>query len=176
MVALGWFWCMTFAVIMGVSSAALAVAPGENLSGLELKHIESGVLGSKDLQGKVTLINFWATWCEACKIEIREMEDQLKVLAQDPKVQVAFVSLDKDSTQAKEWFKSHLKEPEFWLKKLYVDPQFTTADDLKIDAFPMTLVVGPQRDVIHVQRGFKAGEGSTERMVALVHQAKDHLR
>ena len=162
-------------LIFAVAPSVFAVSVGESLSHLAVKHVESGILDSKSLQGKVTLINFWATWCEACKVEIAEMEQKFKPLAQDPKVQIAFVSLDKDSAQAKAWFQSHLKEPEFWLKRLYADPLFATADALKIDAFPMTLVVGPKGEVLHAQKGFKDGEGTTEALVTLLQKTKESL-
>ena len=102
--------------VLGFASPADAVAVGENLTNLSIKHVEHGSLDGEGLKGKITLINFWATWCEACKVEIGEMEQQLKSLAEDSKVQVAFVNLDKDPNVAKNWFSSNLKYPEFWLK------------------------------------------------------------
>jgi thiol-disulfide isomerase/thioredoxin len=158
------------------ASAAYGVVTGDKLDKFLVKHIEKGEMDAKSFEGKVTLINFWATWCDACKVEIREMEDQLKPLAVEPQVQVAFVSLDKDPAQAKEWFRSQLKEADFWMKRLYVDPEFTVADSLKVDAFPMTLVVGPAGDVLHVQKGFKPGEGSTEALTTLVKKTMTSLR
>lgn len=158
------------------SSVAHGVVIGDKMDKFVVKHIEKGELDAKSFEGKVTLINFWATWCDACKVEIREMEDQLKPLAAEPQVQVAFVSLDKDPAQAKEWFRSQLKESDFWMKSLYVDPDFMLADSLKVDAFPMTLVVGPLGNVLHVQKGFKPGEGSTEALTALVKKTISSLR
>jgi thiol-disulfide isomerase/thioredoxin len=164
------------AALASWSTNALGVTTGEKLEKFSVQHIESGELDAKAFQGKVTLINFWATWCEACKVEIREMEDQLKPLAAETRVQVAFVSLDKDPAQAREWFRSQLKEPDFWLKRLYVDPEFAMADALKVDAFPMTLVVGPQGEILQVQKGFKPGEGSTEALTGLVKKTAAGLR
>lgn len=158
------------------SSDALGVVVGDKLDKFVVKHIEKGEMDAKSFEGKVTLINFWATWCDACKVEIREMEDQLKPLAVEPQVQVAFVSLDKDPAQAQGWFRSQLKESDFWMKRLYLDPDFTLADSLKVDAFPMTLVVGPSGHVLHLQKGFKPGEGSTEALTALVKKTMTSLR
>jgi len=167
--AAGFGWLVALAAwAIAWSPLAHGVATGDKLDSFAVKHIDSGELDAKAFAGKVTLINFWATWCEARKVEIREMEDQLKPLAVESKVQVAFVSLDKDPAQAKEWFRSQLKEPDFWLKRLYVDPEFAVADALKVDAFPMTLVVGPKGEILQVQKGFKPGEGSTEALTALV--------
>ena len=95
----------------------------------------------------------------------RQIEEQLKPLFAEADAQVAFVSLDKEPEKAAEWFQQNMKEPELFLKHLYLDPKFVTADLLKVDAFPMTLVVGRDGKVAHVQRGFKEGEHSTEEIV-----------
>ncbi len=41
-------------------------APDFNLPTL---HDENKLIGLQDLQGQVTLINVWASWCAACRIE-----------------------------------------------------------------------------------------------------------
>src|SRR5690606_4632196 len=105
------------------------------------------------------------TWCEACKVELVEFEDQLRPYLANKDFQTAFVSLDKDPSKAVAWFQSNLKEPETYLKSLYIDPEFQAADTLAVDSFPMTLVIDQAGKVVHVQKGFVEGEGTTEKLV-----------
>jgi len=110
--------------------------------------------------GKQTLINFWATWCDACKVELKEMEAEVKKLPSDR--QVVFVSLDKEPKKAQEYFSKEFKSPSPMLSSLYYDASFSMADTLGVESFPMTLVVDGSGKVIKVQDGFKPGTGSTE--------------
>jgi thiol-disulfide isomerase/thioredoxin len=144
--------------ILGFSMPAFAVKVGDVLPKLTVQD-ESG----KSVQpwaGKQTLINFWATWCDACKVELKEMAGELKNLPADR--QVVFVSLDKEPKKAKEYFSKELKADQPMLSSLFYDASFQMADTLGVESFPMTLVVDGAGKVIKVQDGFKPGTGSTE--------------
>lgn len=156
------------AVLIIGSQNALAINVGDAFPSLTPTHMNNGQ--SNDLvvgQGKVTLVNFWATWCDSCKVELGEMEERLKPLLQNDSFQAAFVALDKEPAKAADWFKANLKNNDEMYKRLFSDADFKAADLLAVDSFPMTFIVDGEGKVRHIQRGFKSGAGQTDELAKI---------
>ncbi len=140
-----------------ISQSALAVKVGDVLPKLTVKAGDGTM--AQPWSGKPALINFWATWCESCKVELKEMADELK--KKPDSAAVVFVSLDKESAKAKDWMAREFKDQSAMVENLFYDESFKLADTLGVESFPMTLVVDAQGKVLKIQDGFKEGTGST---------------
>ncbi len=148
------------------SQTLWAITEGEAFpNSVVIKAYKDGELNQQKMIGRVTIVNFWATWCESCKVELVEMEDKFSPLLTHKDVQLAFVSLDKDPDKAGGWFSGHLKKPDAFIKFLYKDPEFVAAETLGFDSFPMTLVIDKEGVVKYVQKGYQEGTNSTEKIV-----------
>jgi peroxiredoxin len=140
-----------------VSRPVFAVKEGDVLPKIQV--LDASGKAVEPWAGKKTLINFWATWCDACKVELKEMRGEIAKVGADR--QVLFVSLDKDSDKAKSWMTDQFKDSPEMTKSLYFDPSFKLADNLGVESFPMTLIVDERGKVLKIQEGFKEGSGST---------------
>ena len=59
---------------------------------------EDGKITLSDLQGRVVVINFWASWCVQCRVEAEELEQTWQQYREQD---VVFIGIDYDDTEVK---------------------------------------------------------------------------
>jgi thiol-disulfide isomerase/thioredoxin len=164
-------------LLLTLGLEAGAVTAGDLFSDkLTFQGLNNPDVGPDQLRGKVTIVNFWATWCEACKVEIKEMETEFKTLFANEKFNMLFVSLDKEPQQSLDWIQKNTGNAAALAKYLFKDPEFKIADTLAIDSFPYTLVIGPDLKVLKVHKGFEEGKGSTAMLAKVAQEALNAMR
>jgi len=68
--------------------ASLSIAPDFNLKSLDGHDVRLSAL-----RGKVVIVNFWATWCVGCKVEIPELIDAYRRYHRDG-LEIVGISMD----------------------------------------------------------------------------------
>ena len=102
-------------------------------------------LTRRDLGGRVTLVNFFASWCVPC----REEQGELMVLARQPGVTVDGI-VYKDKPEDARRFLAGLGNP---YRRLGVDRDGRTAIDFGVYGVPETYVVDPAGRIRYRQVG-----------------------
>ncbi len=90
---------------LGSGSAWAAAAVGHAVAEFSLEKKGGGTFDyPKDAQGKVVFLNFWASWCPECKIELPELEKMNKKYHEQPFLFLA-VNIDKKRRAADRFLK-----------------------------------------------------------------------
>ncbi len=100
---------------------------------------------NKALEGRVTILNFWASWCSACRAE-HDMLMKIKNVYHIPIIGIAFKD---DPVEARKVLTTD-GNPYIQVAS---DEQGITGVDFGIYATPETFVVAPNGDVIYKQIG-----------------------
>jgi len=73
------------------------VGQGEQAPNFELTTFEGQTYRLSELEGKVVVVNFWASWCESCKPEARDLEEAWRML--EDRGDVVFLGVDYVDTE-----------------------------------------------------------------------------
>ena len=104
-----------------------------------------------DLKGKVVLINFWATWCGPCRIEIPDLNELYKEYY-DKGLEILGVSISDKSSQLIKFKKAYNVEyPLLW------GPQSTMQNILMqyggVYSVPMSFLISSKSEIVRVYPG-----------------------
>jgi cytochrome c biogenesis protein CcmG/thiol:disulfide interchange protein DsbE len=103
------------------------------------------------LQGKVAIVDFWATWCGPCKQSFPKLEELAK--QNSGKVQVVGISVDDKSEGVADFAKSNgATFPIGW------DDGHTIANRWKVDSMPTTYILDSSGKVRFIHAGYHDGE------------------
>jgi len=78
-------------------AAALKSLVNRPLPSLKLTTVDGKPFDQKELQGKVVLLNFFASWCGLCRAELPHLKSVYARYQNNPNVKFMLVSIDEDS-------------------------------------------------------------------------------
>ncbi|MFH1311691.1 MAG: TlpA disulfide reductase family protein [Candidatus Eisenbacteria bacterium] len=152
------FFCVLFLVTLAAdaSAEAPAEAPAETSNrGLVLRPLdgEPVYVDSLLLDGPVVL-NFWATWCKPCRLEMPQIEKLYKEL--EPKG-VHFAAISLDSRRSEKVLIQYLQKYKMSVP-VYWDPDGKLGRPFKVGAIPTTVVLDKEGRIHHRTRGYRPGD------------------
>ena len=134
----------------------------ESLLQRSLKSLDKGTFRLADFDGKVIVVNLWASWCGPCRSEVPEYE---KVRKEYAGRNVEFIGLTtEDPRTSSDRVKQFVRSLNFGFRLGWADRETALTLMNGRSTIPQTLVIGPNGRVVSQWRGYSR------------RQSGDHLR
>jgi peroxiredoxin len=119
------------------------------VSEFSLETLEGKRLRLLDFRGKVVLLNFWATWCPSCKLEMPSMEALHKRLGHDGLMMLA-VNVRESAEEVKAFFEEH--QLSF---SAILDPEGHAFEQFNVWSLPTTFIIGRKGELLGKVIGYR---------------------
>jgi thiol-disulfide isomerase/thioredoxin len=113
----------------------------------KLSRLDGSAIKLADYRGKVIVINFWATWCGPCQVEMPLFEKTIAKYKDEK--DVVFLALNTD--EDRELVRLFLKDKKYNLPIAYAE---NLDQHYGVEAIPTTLIFDRQGQVSYRQAGF----------------------
>lgn len=125
---------------VGEMQTFVTVNEGVDLSFFAFKDADGGDKTLADFNGKVVLVNFWATWCAPCRKEMPSLSRLQTAMGGDD-FEVVTISLDRKGVAQIRPFFDQLKLTNL---PMYVDQDSNSLRDLGMRGLPVTILMDRQ--------------------------------
>lgn len=140
----------------------------ENIWEHQIKALDNNNFKLRDFQGKVVVINLWASWCGPCRREVPEYEKVRKAFIDRD---VIFIGLTvEDPRNESEHAKRFAREVNFGFRLGYADGEIARTLMSGRRGIPQTLVIDADGRIVNHWEGYTAGR-SGDRLKQTVEQA-----
>ena len=138
-------------------------AEGRVMGPLPIVSLDDATIPVPSLAGKVTLLNFWGTWCPPCRKELPGLVRIAQRLDDEPRFQLIAVSCgsggdDADLARETTSFLAARQLPiaAWGFSEAVVATHFSLAYGL--EAFPTTYLIGPDARIRRVWTGYRSSD------------------
>ena len=122
-----------------------AVIPPFPIPALKLQNMDEEDVDIKAMQGKVIVLNFWATWCPPCRREMTSLE-KLHLATKDKNVVVLAMNIAEDVETVFSFIYSIEPSPTF---PILFDTDSSTMEQWKVLGLPTTYVIDPAGRIVY---------------------------
>ena len=133
---------MALPILFSISATA-QVKEGEDAPNFTLKNLDGKEISLSEFRGKHVLVNFWATWCGPCKIEMPSLE-ALYEKFKDKNFALLAISND--------MFGANIVKPFVKAHKInftvLLDQRLKVSNAFGVVSLPTTFMIDPQGKII----------------------------
>ncbi|HEV8439341.1 MAG TPA: TlpA disulfide reductase family protein [Methylomirabilota bacterium] len=121
--------------------------PGIRAPAFTLADVDGGPLSLSDLRGRPVVLNFWASWCVPCEMEMPALQ-RLQDTAGSGTVAVVAVNVRESAARVKDWGRGRAIR-----FRLLLDLDGAVTSRYAVEALPFTVLIDGRGDVRAVAEG-----------------------
>ena len=143
------------ALLAGAAAAPAALTPAAKAPDFALRSLDGPNLRLQEQRGRVVMVNFWATWCGPCRIEMPHLE-RLYDKYRASGFQLLGINIDEDPRQAAALAtKLGLRFP------VLLDTEKKVSKLYDLSTMPSTVLIDRDGRVRYIHRGYRDGYEET---------------
>ncbi|MCF7913049.1 MAG: TlpA family protein disulfide reductase [Candidatus Cloacimonetes bacterium] len=119
----------------------------------QLQDADGNLVRLSDVNDKLVLIDFWASWCAPCKKALPHLSSFQEKYADD--LVVLAINIDKPRHQSKA--QAYIKSNGYLFTNLF-DPEQVTLKLFNVVNPPRTILVAPGMNIVYTHDGYKRGD------------------
>lgn len=131
-------------------------------------HLDETVSFS-DYEGKVVVMNFWATWCPPCLAEMPDFQELYEASEEEDFVLLMINQLGSKESETKEQVESFLAKNEYTFPVLYDDQWDVAYGIFGMNSIPFTVVVDEQGKVSR----YAVGTTTKKTVLKMIEEARN---
>jgi thiol-disulfide isomerase/thioredoxin len=142
-------------VLLGLTEFAQAkINVGGNFPSFKLPLLKSsGTFDSSSSRGKILIVNFWASWCGPCKLELPAL-DRLQKKYSHRGLMIIGVNLDEKKSDAL----AFLQSLPIGITNVYDGDKQSLVEKCKIDRLPTSFIIDRSGKVMARHEAFREGD------------------
>jgi peroxiredoxin len=144
-------------VFFSISFYFIVVVIVGQLPNINLKDVNGNTVNLSKFSndGKPIIVNFWATWCKPCKLELNTIADEYDDWVEETGVKLIAVSIDdsRSSTRVEPYINAHE-----WEYLVLLDPNGDLKRAMNVNNVPHTFLLNGAGKIIWDHNNYSPGD------------------